>query len=374
MNKLKIGRHILCRPFLNITPEDRRRNDNMSLEKLYLELTNKCNLNCEICYRNSWNEELVHMDSKLYQKIKREIREISSLKSIVLGGIGEPSYAPLIKKALQEFGNYDLIMTTNAVDFDQQLLNLIVENVNLLIISIDGLYKNYEKIRGADLDAVINNITKINSLRKENKNSELIPGIQYVISKNNIDDIFNIIDLADQLNIQHLVLSNLLPQNIDDAEKILYTRYENKEVKGLFNKANNYSFRKGIKLVLPNYELKTERRCNFIENEATFITASGEVVPCYRLSHQYKEYVFSREKTVLKHSFGSLKESSLINIWESQQYKDFRKMIRNNRYPSCIDCDYVEGCDLVKDTSCDCNTGSPSCADCLWARKYILCP
>lgn len=346
----------------------------MSLQKLYLELTNKCNLNCTMCYRYSWSEILQNMSKELFEKIKKEIREMDRLKSIVLGGIGEPTCAPLIYEAIEELGNYDLILTTNAVKMDDTLLGLIVQYVNLIMVSIDGLHENFSKIRGTNLDLVLNNINKINELKKKAGRNTPYLGIQFVISKNNVDDIFRLIDLASELNVHQLVLSNLLPQMEENADEILYTRYENKIMKDLFDKAYNYSFRKGLNLILPNCELKTERRCNFIEDEATFISASGEIVPCYRLSHTYKEYVFGRKKTVLKHSFGNLHDKSLKEIWESSEYSNFRSVIKNNRYPSCIDCDYAEGCDMVKNTTTDCYTGSPSCADCLWTRKYIICP
>jgi tungsten cofactor oxidoreducase radical SAM maturase len=346
----------------------------MTLKKLYLELTNKCNLNCSICYRRSWNEEPTDMSLELFNKIKKEIGGINSLKSIVLGGIGEPTCAPLIYEAIGALGHYHLTLTTNAMDMNDELLDLIVRRVNLVMVSIDGLHENFSKIRTANLDAVIENMNRINRLKENAAKSSPFVGIQFVLSRDNADDISRMIDLAADVKAHLLVLSNLLPQTKENAEKILYTRYENRQGKLLFDKALKYSFKKGIKLVLPNFELKTERRCSFVEDGAAFIDAWGEMVPCYRLSHTYKEYVFDREKTVIKNSFGSLYEKDIKSIWESSRYSHFRSVVRNNRYPSCIDCDYVEGCDLVKDTYYDCYTQSPSCADCLWARKYIICP
>lgn len=67
-------------------------------------------------------------------------------------------------------------------------------------------------------------------------------------------------------------------------------------------------------------------------------------------------------------------ENSLEDIWNSKAYSQFRKTIYYNLYPSCIDCDLVEGCDMVKSTEVDCYGISPSCADCLWARKFVICP
>ena len=344
----------------------------MSLKKIYLELTNKCNLNCTICYRRSWSETPQDMSEELFRKIKKELNEIKSVEQVVLGGIGEPTYAPLIGEALKELGEYKLTLTTNGVYLNNAILDSIVKYVDLVMISIDGLHENYSSIRGTELAYVLENIKQINKLKERTKKPTPVIGIQFVLSDDNAGDVFSLIDLANDSKVEIVAFSNLLPQTEENARKILYKRYANLEVKQMFHKVVSYAFRKGIKLILPHWELKTE--CGFIEDNTTFVCASGEVVPCYRLSHTYKEFVFGREKTVIRHSFGNLQKKSLKEIWENKEYKNFRESVANNKYPSCIDCDLADSCDLVKDTISDCYAGTPSCADCLWSRKFVICP
>lgn len=348
----------------------------MPLRKIYLELTNRCNLNCAICYRQSWNEEHVDLSPELYRKISNEIKQSTTIDSIVLGGIGEPTCSNLIETVIKDHSNLHLTLTTNGITLSDSLKEHIINGINILIISIDGLYDNFAKIRGTNLEGIVENIRQLNQLKKEynHKDNSLTIGIQFVMSKDNISDLFELIDLASDLQVNRLILSNLLPQTQENASKILYQKYNNHEMRQLINKASNYALRKGITLTIPNYELKTERRCDFIENNSMVITASGDVTPCYRLSHSYQEYVFGRKKRVDKYSFGNLKQQSLKEIWENSNYVNFRNTVFSNRYPSCIDCDYVDGCDLVNDTTTDCYAGTPSCADCLWARKFTLCP
>ncbi len=346
----------------------------MPLKKLYIELTNKCNLNCSICYRKSWKDELRDMDRGLFDKVCKEARDIKTLKSVVLGGIGEPTYSPLIYDAIRLFQDYDLTITTNGTLMDDDLIKLIVKHVNNIIVSIDGLKDNLEKIRGIDLNIVIDNIARIVEERERATKKRLALNIQFVASEDNIDDIFELIDLGKEMKVDGIIISNLLPQTLDYKGKILYKRYENKSLKNLFQRLNSYALSKGIKTVLPSYELKTERRCNFIEDDATYISSSGDIVPCYRLGHTYKEYVFGREKLVKKYTFGNLKSKDLMGIWNDEVFMKFRSVVYNNLYPSCIDCDLVEGCDMVNDTEMDCYGNSPSCGDCLWARKFIICP
>lgn len=345
----------------------------MSFKKLYIELSNRCNLNCKMCYRCSWNEKPTDMDEKTLDKIYFEVKDMV-LNEIVLGGIGEPTFSPLINKALKLFSNFNITLTTNGTLLNNELKKLIVDNVSKLVVSIDGLEDRYEDIRGFDLKSVICNIEDIVSMKKEQNKENPYIVIQFVASRDNIEDIFNVLDIASYLNAYQVIISHVIPQTEDYKDKILYTRYENKFMKDLFEKLRIYSFRKGLNLILPNVELKTERYCSFIEEDALVIGADGNVYPCYRFSHSTTEYVFGREKKVYKYSFGNINEKSIEDIYESIEYKNFRMRIYNNRYPSCIDCDLVDGCDMVKTSEYDCYTIKPSCADCLWARKFAICP
>jgi radical SAM protein with 4Fe4S-binding SPASM domain len=194
-----------------------------------------------------------------------------------------------------------------------------------------------------------------------------------VISKFNQQEILNLIDLAADLQVSQVILSNLLPATVEDKDMILYTRYENEEMHKLFKKVRNYSLRRGLEVKLPAYQLKTERRCRFIEDDATMITAEGDVVPCYRFVHDGTEIVYGRPKVIKAHSFGNINNETLTTIYDSAPYKNYRTTVLNNHYPSCIDCDLVDGCDMVRDASADCYGNTPSCADCLWSRNIIYC-
>jgi MoaA/NifB/PqqE/SkfB family radical SAM enzyme len=94
---------------------------------------------------------------------------------------------------------------------------------------------------------------------------------------------------------------------------------------------------------------------------------------CYRLSHPGSEVVFGRAKSLRQYSFGDLAGKSLAEIWNDPRYVQFRNKIYNNHYPSCPDCDLVEGCSLIHDVDFDCHGEEPNCADCLWARKFVFC-
>ena len=345
----------------------------MTLRKVYLEITDSCNLECEICYRHQWVESPVDMEEDLWKRAVTQIKKDKNIKTVVLGGMGEPLVSPFFPKTIELLQNKQIWVTSNAILFRENLTADIASKIELFVVSCDGMDKQMLKGRGVIFNDLIANIDYLNHLKDKNGMNKPYLDIQFVASRKNIDDIFPLMDVLAGKNIRNLVISHLMPQQLNQADDILYARYENKEMKEKFNKIRNYSFRKGLRIIFPEVELKTERKCAFVNNDATYITSRGEVVPCYRLSHEGSEVVFGRFKTIKQYSFGNIRDRSLKEIWEDKNYVRFRSKIYNNHYPSCPDCDLVEGCSLIHDVDFDCHGESPNCADCLWARKFVFC-
>jgi MoaA/NifB/PqqE/SkfB family radical SAM enzyme len=296
-----------------------------------------------------------------------------TIETVVLGGMGEPLVSPFFGKTVELLRDKQLWVTSNATLFKEHLTKDIASKIDLFVVSCDGMEQQMVKGRGVVFDELMANIDYLNRLKEEIGSQTPFLDIQFVASKKNIDDIFPLMDILAEKKVRNLVISHLLPQHTDQADDILYSRYENREMKEKFHKIRNYSFRKGLRIIFPEVELKTERKCAFVNNDATYITSRGEVVPCYRLSHEGSEVVFGRHKTLKQYSFGNLNEKSLNEIWEDKEYVKFRNKIYNNHYPSCPDCDLVDGCSLIHDVDFDCHGESPNCADCLWARKFVFC-
>lgn len=345
----------------------------MSIKKLYLELTNRCNLNCSMCYRKAWHQETVDMSPEVLKRCLEQIDLLPSIKEIVLGGIGEPTFFPQVENVMHILKDKYITLTTNGTIMHESMVDTIVETVDNVVISMDGMSEVFYSIRQFSLDQIILNIKAINEAKKQRKSQTPLISFQMVISKTNKDEILQVIDLAASLNVSKVILSNIMPATKEDEALVLYTRYENEEIKKLFLRVQNHAEVRGVAVKRPEYQLKTERRCKSITEDATMVTASGDIVPCYRLAHESTEFVFGRGKEIIAHSFGNIIENSLKEIWDSSSYTSFRKTVIDNHYPSCIDCDLVDGCDMVRSTAFDCYGLMPSCADCLWSRGITYC-
>ena len=345
----------------------------MPIRKVYLELTSRCNLNCTMCYRRAWRHLTQDMDKAVLEKSLEQIKAMPSVKEVVLGGIGEPAFHPDAEGVMYALKDKTLTLTTNGTIMHASMADAIVDCVDHVIISVDGMSDTYYSIRRFSLEEIIKNIRLLNERKEKRAHKKPMISFQMVLSKSNRDEACGVIDLASSLKVSQLILSNILPSSIDDADLILYKLHDNKELYMFFNQLQNYAQKTGLAVRIPAHELKTERRCRFIEDHATMITASGDVVPCYRFAHDGKEIVFGRTKNIFAHAFGNIMERSLEETWENPAYANYRMAVYNNRYPSCTDCDLVDGCDMVSTSEVDCYGYMPSCADCLWSRKFIYC-
>jgi len=64
------------------------------LAKVYIEPTNRCNLECRTCLRNVWSEPLGQMSSATFTRIIQGLRSFSPPPTVFFGGLGEPLAHP----------------------------------------------------------------------------------------------------------------------------------------------------------------------------------------------------------------------------------------------------------------------------------------
>src|SRR5512136_1014791 len=60
------------------------------LAKVYIEPTNRCNLNCVTCVRNVWTESLGQMGMATFARVIEGLRAVTPPPVVFLGGFGEP--------------------------------------------------------------------------------------------------------------------------------------------------------------------------------------------------------------------------------------------------------------------------------------------
>jgi len=311
------------------------------------------------------------MPENVFQRI---IDDEATAEAIIVGGVGEPTVHPRFVEYTNRLAHNNMELTSNAYNWDDITINTIMKRYKKVTVSVDGVPSSFFSARGFNFDIMAGNVQKLISAKKAAATKTPVIHAMLVLSKDNINDVRELIPLLKKTGFARFIISNLLPQTEEDKDKITYTPYLDEKLRRFAHAWYPVASANGIPMKTPMTKFSSEHRCAFVENEAVFITAEGNIAPCYRFAHDGQEFVFGRKKKVRAHYFGNILEKSLTEIWNQDDYIDFRFRNYASRYPSCIDCDYVECCDYITTSEADCRANEPSCADCLWCRELIECP
>jgi len=365
-----------------------------SLAKVYIEPTSFCNLMCETCIRNTWEEPMGQMDIKTFDKLVEQLKKCEELQTVMFGGFGEPTFHKDILYMIGQIKSLGVKveMITNGTLLDENMIKGLFKNqLDTLWVSFDGTEENvFESIReGANFKNVVKNLK---FLKKFNKNSEhkIKVGIAFVVMKKNINQLANIDKLARTIGASLVSVSNVVPYQNDMVEQILCgcsvsfnssldllaislplidLNSDTKEpLYKLFRVNNNIS-------IMNNHVGTETSKCKFIKERCTFIRWDGMVCPCMALLHTNTTYPYmtgdiSREVTA--YALGNIETGDLKNIWESEEYHNFRESVDAFDFSPCLMCGL---CDYAEKNQEDCFRNKfPTCGGCLWGQGVIQCP
>ncbi|MEC9489682.1 MAG: radical SAM protein, partial [Halanaerobiales bacterium] len=365
------------------------------LTRIYIEPTSDCNLNCKTCVRHSWEEELGFMELADYKKLIEDLKDFDGLEKISFWGIGEPLFHPQIAEMIELASNLGVKtqIITNALLLDQKKAEALLEaGLDSLVVSVDGTSpETMADIRsGADLKTVIENVRNFHSLR-DKKQKECEIGIEYVIMKSNVDELKDLRKLAFRMGASFIFLTNLLPYTEDMSDEILYSFSISRSQPEIRTEHRP-------EIYLPPTDLREDiirdlaavggksssisttqvpfnphrGYCKFVEDGSIAVNWRGEVSPCIALMHSYDLYIRDRKKKINKYSLGKITEQALSDIWQREEFKNFRKKVKEFPFSDCTQC---SGCEMSKENKEDCHGNEfPVCGDCLWARGVIQCP
>lgn len=322
-----------------------------TIKKIYVELTSTCNMNCSICFRNSWiNEEKAMMSNSLINNINKSLYGQSSVEKIVFAGMGEPllhgRIFDMVKNASDLKVKTEIITNGSLLSADTS--DRLIENgLNRMWISVDDSH-----LQNIEFGDIAENIGYFNSVRGD----KCALGFTYVLVNPILEDLKRIEDFskkysADKVNISQLVPCNLIPD----------LKYNPDIPIGIMNTEDIF---KPMERKL-NY-------CPFVEENSVFIKHNGDISPCMQLLHSSYTYLYDEKRIVTAYSFGNMLCSNLFDVWNSDEYINFRRRVRNFEFADCTLCD---GCDDRKENKTDCMYNSmPTCGACLWAQSIARCP
>jgi len=365
------------------------------VSKLYLEVTNQCNLNCRTCMRNMWNEPMGKMTAEVFSKVISGLRGVSPPPTVFFGGFGEPLLHPdivdMVIQAKKIGCPVELI--TNGTLLTPEISKALLEaGIDALWVSIDGATsESYGDVRvGATLPKVIENLTQLNSMIYTSSTvsccsvvskykTEL--GIAFVAMKRNIADLPAVLKLGQRLNVDNFIVTNVLPYTPAMCNEVLYNnivdtfdsprltlpRIDTGKVPldPLYREVNRINW-------IDNTSGNNVNRCPFITKGAGAIGWDGGLSPCLPLLHTNTCYIRNVEHVSKSWSIGNLKDLPLEKIWNSPEHLAFRERVQAFEFAPCTNCG---GCELFETNEEDCYANKfPTCGGCLWAQGIIQCP
>lgn len=146
------------------------------------------------------------------------------------------------------------------------------------------------------------------------------------------------------------------------------------ELKQVFEQAGQVALECGIELRLPEINVSGKRHCSFVEDGGVFVSAEGNISPCYFLWHRYSCFASGWSQQVAPRIFGNVHEQDLMHIWNSEEYRAFRSQVISYDYPGCTSC-ALAPCDYVQTEKFeqDCHIGTVPCGSCLWCTGIFQC-
>ena len=374
------------------------------LKKLYFEPSSRCNLECTMCFRNSWiDERISDMRTEVFEKALDTAPK--SVQTVFFGGMGEPlvhkDILYMVRRASS--GGARVEMLTNGTLLTRQISSdLIDAGLDMLWISIDSIdADDYDKIRQkSSFKLVRSNILAFNAERRKrdnaaewiraNKSTEL--GVAFVAMKSNVSQLGKLVNFAFDNNASDINVTNVSPTDEASLDECLCQRVislglgadgsghprislpvmDNRIDAVKSGMTDLYGTEFNLALVSGEMVARRRRYCKFVGEGAAFVRHDGDVSPCMALLHSSSTYFAGKKRIIWHHSFGNAGRQSLCDIWNSGEYASFRKRNRDFEFSPCAQCG---GCEYRDENVTDCfGNSKPTCGACLWSEGVLSCP
>ncbi len=367
--------------------------------RLYIEPTNQCNLACRTCLRNTWDESGGHMSAATFDRILEGLRQLAPPPrpgpDVFFGGYGEPLAHPSIVEMIanaKALGGQVEMITNGTLLSATVSKELIGAGLDRLWVSLDGAHpESYEDVRlGAELPLVLDNIRSFKRLRPPAHHPHPRIGVSFVAMRSNIGDLPDLLDMASDLGVSDVLVTNLLPHTEDMVDQILYRRAlkdvayleaswlptvsmprmeVGEQSLGAFAAALKSSRRVTVGDV--PFSAASDR-CPFMERGAAAVGWDGRFAPCLPLLYDQHSYLHGRPRHAVHYTVGNVNERPLPELWDDPEHLAFRNRVTGFRFSMCASCG---GCENSAGNLQDCSGNTfPTCGGCLWAQGIIRCP
>lgn len=365
------------------------------LNKVYIEPTDLCNLDCIMCIRSNWEEPLGRMQPETFERILTGLAELSPLPTVFFGGLGEPLFHPRTIDWVQRvkaLGCRAELITNGTMLTQKRIHALIDAGLDMLWVSLDGASpQSFNDVRlGAELPQVLENLAYFRRARGGGHFPHPELGIAFVAMRRNLRDLPEIIRIGRRHGATRFSISNVAPYTQDMQAERLYAYTINNityldspwvphvslpkmDLEGDTARVFLQTLNSGCNISFAGSNFGGANDvCNFIASGSMSIRWDGSASPCWPLMHSHTSYLHGKERRNRQHLVGNVHERSLTELWLDPEYMAYRERVQSFVFAPCTFCG---GCDLSEANEEDCMGNTfPTCGGCLWAQGVIQCP
>jgi len=421
-------------------------------QKVYVELTTRCNLSCPMCVKYAPGSDIEEADMSP-TVFKQLLPYLPGVQTMILNGIGEsllhPDIIEFIRLARHQMGTEaEIGLQSNGLLITEKYANQMLESgLSTLCLSVDSLSSDNlpQSGNGHSFRAVERAVNHLQKARSKHK-TKFSLGLEIILAAETVAELPKIIQWAAKNGINYILTSHLIHYDQGAAQSTLFSPYSkeirdilqaavknaeslgydffselkryrtfagtrspqamvqlmnelqqeinhhdlrcnfetltpeqivsDEQILSLFEEAQRLAAEADIELFLPELFALSEKQCRFIEEQAVFIAVNGDVMPCHFLWHSYACRVCNDEITVTKRIFGNLEQNSLVDIWNSEKYRDFRNEAGRYDYAPCWNCGAGPCPTLINaqdQYANDCFGSQVPCGHCQWNLGGIRC-
>jgi len=186
-------------------------------EALQIEVTNRCNFNCQMCIRRVWNAKPLDLNLNLYRKIAES--SFSRLNRLILYGLGEPFVNPnfpdMLRIARKHLPKESTItISTNGSLLSPHVADKIFKEATVDSISFSIDTMNMVKLgrirEGSKPTVIMDNFQYVAGIReKVGRNFKL--GVEVVIMKDNFRDLPQLVKNLAEKDVDYILVSHVVP-------------------------------------------------------------------------------------------------------------------------------------------------------------------
>ena len=349
------------------------------LNRIIVEVTNHCNLDCSMCIRTTWSSETGHMSKEVFKRLLDDIQEFSKPPEVFFGGYGEPLSHPDIIEMISKvkiLGVRTGLVSNGTLLSPELSLDLIHSGLNKLWISLDDLHQD-SILEGQGTHTRHNVLKKLEGFLDLKHDQQVGPeiGLVFVLTRSNFSQAQDLLELGKSLGAKSFFITNLEAFSEEMAGETPYQVDQLRHPGSWLSAQSNLIEElqgEDNGIVIEGSLVNPTILCPFAEKGEIALRWDGELSPCLPLLYDHVSFVDSWKHQVDSYSIGNIQSKSMQEIWTDQKYIDLRERLLGENFSPCLSC---QNCWLSEDNHLDCmGYEHPTCGGCLWAGGLIACP